>query len=178
MFVLPDIGFSEVVLRKPGVAANSERKGISVLCPHASRNPYSNTYPHHSFGGTCVSGRMHRVEQISCSRWVLYTVKVEWHHFVLCQDSFEISSRSLHQLLLHKVNHNWSDNYLKASAVFLWVIFNFEYKFRCWIGSINDTILRSLFHRVDVFDSKDWQNTVVRVVPYESMGVQWDCFTT
>ena len=83
--------------RKPEVVLNSERKYNPVLFPCACRSPHSDTYPHHSFRGTFVLGRRHRVEQIDCCRRAQNNVKVEWHQFVPFQGSFQISDKTFRE---------------------------------------------------------------------------------
>ena len=147
------------------------------MFPCASRSPYSDECLHHSLFGTCVSDRINRFGQSHCSQRVLCTLKVEWHHFFPAK----FPSRSRVEnfanycftkgFLIVRINLCW------LSAKFLWVLSIFEYKLSCWIGSTSDIIVRSLLYHDKVFGSKDRRNTVIRIIPYVGIGIQWSCLT-
>ena len=95
-FVLALIGFLRVLSQKLEAIVSSGRKDSPILFPCAFRSPYSSTYLHRLFCGMCASDHMHTVDQMRCSRWVLYTVRVGWHHSVLYQGFVQIAGQSLH----------------------------------------------------------------------------------
>ena len=113
-FTCVHIGFSRIVFQKPEEVLSPERKDIPVLFSSAFCSWFLNTYPVHSFCGTFVLCHMHKVEGTHWPRWVLYNVRVEWRRSCPCRDSFQISSRNHHQLLLYRENHRWSGRYLLA----------------------------------------------------------------
>ena len=176
-FVLVHIGSSIVVSQKLEVIVSSGRRGSSILFACASHNPHSKTFLHRLFCWMCVLDHMHRVGQIRYTQLVVYTVRVGWHRSVLYQDFFRVSGRSLHWwcyiewIVISRIN------ICRFSAMFLRIVFNFEYEFICWVGS-TDVVFCPLFHHVNLFNSEDWQDTVIRVVPYVSVSIQWSCLTT
>ena len=95
VFVVNHIGFSKVVSQKLEVIVSSGKRRSAFLFPCAFLSLYSDTCPHHLFCGKCLSDHTHRVGQNRCSQWVLFPVRVGWHHSVLCEGSFQISSRRL-----------------------------------------------------------------------------------
>ena len=121
--LLARIGFSTFVFQKLEVIGNFERKKSPNSFPCATRSPYLDTCPHHSFYGTSVLDRKHKSGNSHCSWWLLYTVRFGWHLSVprqgFVQMSIETSAGEFYikWIMFDRVSICW------LPTVILWGIF-------------------------------------------------------